>query len=453
MKTLALLVFGFFLSLDSVAQVYDMSTVGQDIPCVLVLKSGETKDVIATHQHPDFLKKQYSQLLTATGPVSKETLEAFSMNGKTWVFRSTPLGPMWVMLKKQGAIEHYDYLTSDSDGKTSTIIIGNLTMKGSQTLSNADLLLGYKKKMSSMVSDYPELAAKITNGEKGYGMLTMLNVVDEYNLWYEKNNPGKIKYLSGFGPGSMKSASDNKSFSEMREEAQERKDSIRKVREERIASRPASPAADIASKKANLPPKKETFTAKLKRFEAEGHKVAVVVESQIVKVNLPQQGCVEGKAQTEFSNPEANVAIAAKLNSAFQTTLFEPVSMDRIPLTQNASNMDDWWSTHYKVVVFINDIQSYDVMLNTMDNNYETTFRLNTIATVVEYVDDSKKSRDYLKRLFNLGSGYSSAVKYKTSDCPMTLEKLVALVPTEKCKETYEKNQQDQLAKIVSKWD
>jgi hypothetical protein len=78
---------------------------------------------------------------------------------------------------------------------------------------------------------------------------------------------------------------------------------------------------------------------------------------------------------------------------------------------------------------------------------------MNTIATVVEYVDDSKMSRDYLKRMFSLGSGYSSPVKYKSSDCPMTLEKLTSLIPPDNCKETYEKSQQDQFAKVVSKWD
>jgi hypothetical protein len=172
-----------------------------------------------------------------------------------------------------------------------------------------------------------------------------------------------------------------------------------------------------------------------------------------VKVNLPEQGCVQGIKQSDFSHPEVSSVLSEKLNTAFQTTLFEPVSVNQIPLRKGTSNVDDWWATHFKVVVFISEIQSFDMMFNTMDNNYETTFRLNTIATVVEYIDDGKNGKDYLKRMFNLGSGYSSPAKYKTEDCPMTLEKLQSLVSMDKCKETYEKNQQDQLGKVVAKWD
>lgn len=41
--------------------------------------------------------------------------------------------------------------------------------------------LGYKKKMGEVVADQPELAQKVADGTKGYGMLNMLNVIDEYN--------------------------------------------------------------------------------------------------------------------------------------------------------------------------------------------------------------------------------------------------------------------------------
>lgn len=52
------------------------------------------------------------------------------------------------------------------------------------------LLLGYAKKMSEYVKDDSELAAKITNKEKGYGVLNINNAVREYNKWYMSKNPG-----------------------------------------------------------------------------------------------------------------------------------------------------------------------------------------------------------------------------------------------------------------------
>ena len=48
----------------------------------------------------------------------------------------------------------------------------------------AGFLLGFKKKMSEYVSDYPELAKKIEKKEKGYGAMGHYQIVDEYNAWY-----------------------------------------------------------------------------------------------------------------------------------------------------------------------------------------------------------------------------------------------------------------------------
>jgi len=44
--------------------------------------------------------------------------------------------------------------------------------------------------MSEYVKDYPELAAKITAKEKGYGFTSINSIVREYNTWYMGKNPG-----------------------------------------------------------------------------------------------------------------------------------------------------------------------------------------------------------------------------------------------------------------------
>ena len=53
----------------------------------------------------------------------------------------------------------------------------------------ASMLFGFKNKMSEYVKDYPELAAKIANKEKGYGILGIYDIVREYNKWYMAKNP------------------------------------------------------------------------------------------------------------------------------------------------------------------------------------------------------------------------------------------------------------------------
>jgi hypothetical protein len=54
----------------------------------------------------------------------------------------------------------------------------------------SSMVMGFPKKMSEYVKDYPELAAKITNKEKGYGFTNINAVVREYNEWYLKKDPG-----------------------------------------------------------------------------------------------------------------------------------------------------------------------------------------------------------------------------------------------------------------------
>jgi hypothetical protein len=40
--------------------------------------------------------------------------------------------------------------------------------------------------MSKLVDDYPELAAKVETKEKGYGLMKIYDIVDEYNAWWAK---------------------------------------------------------------------------------------------------------------------------------------------------------------------------------------------------------------------------------------------------------------------------
>jgi len=49
-------------------------------------------------------------------------------------------------------------------------------------------LVGFKKNMSKLVSDYPELAKKIANKEEGYRHGDIEKIIKEYNEWYLKNH-------------------------------------------------------------------------------------------------------------------------------------------------------------------------------------------------------------------------------------------------------------------------
>lgn len=48
------------------------------------------------------------------------------------------------------------------------------------------LLFSFKKVMSKFVADYPELAKKISDKEKGYSVINILKIVNEYNAHFEE---------------------------------------------------------------------------------------------------------------------------------------------------------------------------------------------------------------------------------------------------------------------------
>jgi hypothetical protein len=56
--------------------------------------------------------------------------------------------------------------------------------KNDKPVTNSKFVFSFAKNMSEYVADYPELAEKVRNKEKGYGMLDMTKIMTEYNAWY-----------------------------------------------------------------------------------------------------------------------------------------------------------------------------------------------------------------------------------------------------------------------------
>ncbi|MCK5856162.1 MAG: hypothetical protein KAG64_01660 [Bacteroidales bacterium] len=55
-------------------------------------------------------------------------------------------------------------------------------------LTNEKFGFNFSKKMSAYVADYKELSQKILKKEKGYGLVHLYDIIDEYNAWYIINN-------------------------------------------------------------------------------------------------------------------------------------------------------------------------------------------------------------------------------------------------------------------------
>ncbi len=66
---------------------------------------------------------------------------------------------------------------------------------GENPLEESSLTLGFKNTMSKLTADNLALSTKIANKEKGYNYLNLEKIIKEYNPWYEKQYPGKFKYV------------------------------------------------------------------------------------------------------------------------------------------------------------------------------------------------------------------------------------------------------------------
>lgn len=60
--------------------------------------------------------------------------------------------------------------------------------KGDEDAIGTARFINFAKQMSQYISDYEALATKVKNKEKGYRLLSMLDIIAQYNEWYEENN-------------------------------------------------------------------------------------------------------------------------------------------------------------------------------------------------------------------------------------------------------------------------
>ena len=88
------------------------------------------------------------------------------------------------LVTKDGAITQYVFYSEDGAALPEPVFHKPNDPSNNKPLQMSYFGLGFAKKLGEYVSDYPGLAAKVTGKEKGYGMLNLLAIIDEYNAWY-----------------------------------------------------------------------------------------------------------------------------------------------------------------------------------------------------------------------------------------------------------------------------
>ncbi|MDN3724886.1 hypothetical protein QRD02_10865 [Aequorivita sp. SDUM287046] len=83
----------------------------------------------------------------------------------------------FLVLEKEGCLNQYSYRTLSEGAWSTSMILKN----DEKAVNTQNFIMGYADKMAELVKDDKELANKIKNKEKGYSLLNLEAIVDEYN--------------------------------------------------------------------------------------------------------------------------------------------------------------------------------------------------------------------------------------------------------------------------------
>jgi len=226
--------------------------------------------------------------------------------------------------------------------------------------------------------------------------------------------------------------------------------------------RSETPSADVASDKANVPVKKETFVKKIERYKAEGLKIAIVLYSGKITTIAPDPNVPATSKNIMLSGSLPSIkedlkplatSLASKLNEEFGTDVFEMVDLKTIPYKEiRMGRADAWELTKYRTVFTYMANPKYDYSL--FSGKYTADFVIHQTVAGTEYVTDKKGTKiKYRFQNVNLGN-FKTAYEQESELGVKTVEQLNTIVnpPTGAALLAELQAQQDaSMAKIIEK--
>lgn len=190
----------FLLSSSTMSQnYYNSDKLGRWVDGYIIKSTNDTVKGKIAYQH--YATNQSNISFSVDGTPEKTIIcrpndllcfwmeETFWMSTINTTLQAENNEKLFVLMVRQGPISLYEYYKEDDEASDGWKTI-SLIKKLDENYSIAgNLLLGFKKKMSKYVSEYEDLAKKIANKEKGYKVLNINKIIDEYNAWYMKANP------------------------------------------------------------------------------------------------------------------------------------------------------------------------------------------------------------------------------------------------------------------------
>lgn len=134
------------------------------------------------------------QLYTQFKPGTEIAIMGFSMG-------DAPALPPWALVVDEGAIRKLVSAHKVGGNVSGVTLSGVSADRMFQKLDEnvvtlSSMITQYKKRMAVLVGDNAEMAVKIEKGVDGYRYENLDNILLEYNAWYDKQYPGKVKYLT-----------------------------------------------------------------------------------------------------------------------------------------------------------------------------------------------------------------------------------------------------------------
>jgi len=431
---------------------FDKNLFFTDVDAKIMYADGTIKENVKIFYHPvfmsnselnlgewkSFVDKEYESIT-----IPKKGLKAIYVDGNTWVPRTDPSqGESWVAVTHWGAIERslsFDHseslrkqvfeekfareLAKGMGAAYDEKEIQFAPAKRYQKLNEdptygSQIKVSFRKVMAAMTADYPELSAKIENKEKGYRVFDLEGVIQEYNQWYDEQNPGKLSSITDGDWGivkaeevTLKEAIASEELNPLAKMKKEKAAAKAKY-EAKEASRPTAAPASIAPAKPNVPVKKESFTDKVARIKGDGNKIGVNFVNPYVYIKPPAAstgstgmtlgGAMGGSKSGGFPADTTGAYVELKalaesfvkdMNAEFDTDVFELVEdVNQVPFRKMGSFLfDDWWATKYKMLLTYNISTYYDI--SKAGGKYSGFFRTNSTMTGTEFFLSKGKPR------------------------------------------------------------
>lgn len=169
----------------------------------VILNSGKKEETSIKYEEPYLLLDPELPLTTYKKGnkeklLLKNKLAGFYVNNQLYVqehFEED--SSRWVMVVHEGSIRESIVLLPNIDYdqpeyySVNRLITNTITLKA---YFAGRLAINFGRNMSSLIFDYTQLNKKVRDAEEGYKFLNYRQIIAEYNMWFNSNNPNVIHY-------------------------------------------------------------------------------------------------------------------------------------------------------------------------------------------------------------------------------------------------------------------